>query len=197
MADRVVPKALVLWHGAGGNREHRHFLALEDALDIPVVRLNFAYREKGPRQPPARANRLVEEVVETIPAVAADLGVDPSEMVLGGRSMGGRIASMAVAAGQPAAGLALLSYPLHPPGKPEKLRVEHFPDLSCPVLFVSGDRDPFGKPAEWPAHLGTIEGEVAMEWLEGDAHDPKKNDAQLVEAVVAWITDLAEPDRQG
>ena len=198
MALKVVPKAVALWHGAGGNRDHRHFLALESALHIPVRRMNFAYREKGPKQPPARADRLVEELLETIPAVAADLGVDQSELVLGGRSMGGRIASMAVAQGQVAAGLVLLSYPLHPPGKPEKLRVDHFGELTCPVLFVSGDRDPFGKPPEWPEHIQTIPGHVTVEWLAGDAHDPKKNEDVLVDAVVGWVRDLAPaPGQRG
>ena len=183
----------MLWHGAGGDREHRHFLGIEAALDIPVRRLNFAFREKGPRQPPARAPRLVEELAECVPAVAADMGVDPKHLLLGGRSMGGRIASMAVAEGLPAAGLVLLSYPLHPPGKPETLRVEHFPELQVPCLFLSGDRDPFGKPPEWPTHLATIPGDVSMTWLEGDAHDPKKNDDVLVEAVATWIAELGKP----
>lgn len=190
MVCEAFPKAMLLWHGAGGNRDHSHFLALEEALDIPVRRLNFAYRERGPKQPPGRANRLVEEAMESIAEVAAELGVDPSEMVFGGRSMGGRIASMAVAEGQVAAGLVLLSYPLHPPGKPMKLRVDHFPKIFCPVLFVSGDRDPFGMPAEWPKHFETIPGEVSVQWLEGDAHDPKKNNGTLVDAVTLWLKDL-------
>ena len=76
-------------------------------------------------------------------------GVKANRLVLGGRSYGGRMCSMAVAEGQPAAGLVLLSYPLHPPGKPENLRTEHFPDLRVPCLFVSGERDPFGSPAEF------------------------------------------------
>ena len=180
-------RALVLWHGAGGDRDHRHFLALEDTLEIPVLRLNFAYREKGPRQPPARAPKLVDEVLEAVREVAAELGLRPEQLLLGGRSMGGRIASMAVAGGVPAAGLVLLSYPLHPPGKPENLRVEHFPRLDLPLLFISGDRDPFGKPHEWEPHLPTIPGEVSIEWLEGDAHDPKKNDVVLVETVSTWV----------
>lgn len=186
----AAPAGLLLTHGAGGHRDHRLFLAIEEALDLPVRRMNFAYREKGPKQPPARAPKLVVEVREAAEAWAAELGVDPSALVLGGRSMGGRICSMAVGEGLAAAGLVLLSYPLHPPGKPERLRTEHFGDLDVPCLFVSGDRDPFGRPEEFAEHLGDIAGPVETVWLEGDAHDPKKHDDLLVTSVVHWINAL-------
>jgi predicted alpha/beta-hydrolase family hydrolase len=183
----VKPDGLLLWHGAGGDRAHRHFLALEAALDIPVRRLNFAYRDLGGRRPPPRAPKLIDELNEVVPRVAAELGIEPGRLLLGGRSMGGRMCSMAVAEGLPAAGLVLLSYPLHPPGKPEKLRVEHFPGVRVPCLFVSGDRDPFGAPGEWDDHLDTIRGKVTFEWLPGDGHDPKKNDPHLIDTVTRWI----------
>ncbi|MEM7288480.1 MAG: alpha/beta fold hydrolase [Actinomycetota bacterium] len=183
----VKPAGLVLFHGAGGNRDHRHFLALEAALDIPVRRVNFAYRDLGARRPPPRAPKLIEELNEIVPAIADELGTEPKRLLLGGRSMGGRMASMAVAEGLPARGLILLSYPLHPPGKPDRLRVDHFPQLRKPCLFVSGDRDPFGLPGEWDDHLGTIPGAVDFHWLAGDAHDPKKNDDELVDLVARWV----------
>ncbi|MGI9623300.1 MAG: alpha/beta hydrolase family protein [Acidimicrobiales bacterium] len=181
---------LLLWHGAGGNREHRHFLGIGKSLDIPVRRLNFGYRELGPKRPPPRADKLVDEVCAAVEEAGSELGVDSNRLVLGGRSMGGRVCSLAVAAGLESAGLVMLSYPLHPPGKPEKLRVDHFPSLDLPCLFVSGDRDPFGKPPEWPEHLATIPGPVTMEWLEGDGHDPKKNDDLVVSTVAAWVERL-------
>ncbi len=181
------PAGLLLWHGAGGDRDHRHFVAIEEALEIPVRRVNFAFRLKGPRQPPARAAALVEEISEVVPQVAEEMGVEPGRLLLGGRSMGGRVASMAVAQGLEAAGLVLLSYPLHPPKKPENLRVGHFGALDLPVLFVSGDRDPFGRPDEWTRHLATIPGEVTFEWLEAANHDPKKNEDVLVRAVANWV----------
>lgn len=182
------PQGLLLWHGAGGDRDHRHFIALEEALDIPVRRFNFAFREKGPRQPPARVDRLVHEVNEVVAETASEMGVEPARLLLGGRSMGGRVCSMAVAEGLPAAGLVLLSYPLHPPRKPEKLRVEHFGGLHLPVLFVSGDRDPFGSPQQWTEHLAAIAGDVSFTWLAGDGHDPTKNEELLVNSVVGWVT---------
>ena len=107
--------------------------------------------------------------------------------MLGGRSMGGRMCSMAVADGLPAAGLALLSYPLHPAGKPEKLRVDHFPAISVPTLFVSGDRDPMGPIADLRAHAAAIPGPVTFHVLEGARHDPKDADDEIADAVAAWV----------
>jgi uncharacterized protein len=106
--------------------------------------------------------------------------------VLGGRSYGGRMCSMAVAEGQPAAGLVLLSYPLHPPGKPENLRTEHFPALRVPCLFVSGERDPFGSPAEFDEAVQAIPGPVTQVWLPG-GHDPRNQDEAIAAAVKDWL----------
>ena len=100
--------------------------------------------------------------------------------------------SMAVADGTvPAAGLVLLSYPLHPPGKPENLRIEHFPEMKVPVLFVSGTRDSFGTPAELEAHAEAIAGPVTFCWLDGEGHDPKpRSDAAAIEAITSWLEAL-------
>ncbi|MGB1506503.1 MAG: alpha/beta family hydrolase, partial [Acidimicrobiales bacterium] len=88
------------------------------------------------------------------------------------RSFGGRSCSVAVAEGLPAAGLVLLSYPLHPPGKPTNLRVDHFDSIAVPTLFVSGDRDPFGTPDEFADNLVAIGGPTRLEWVAGN-HSPK------------------------
>lgn len=104
--------------------------------------------------------------------------------------MGGRMCSMAVAEGMPAAGLVLLSYPLHPPKKPENLRTGHFPEVDVPCLFISGDRDPFGSPEEFAQHLPAIKGPVNTVWLEGERHDPKKSDAAIVATVAGWLESL-------
>ena len=90
--------------------------------------------------------------------------------------MGGRMCSMAVAEGLPAAGLVLISYPLHPPGRPDRLRVEHLPALTVPCLFVSGTRDPFGTPAELEAATAAIPGPVTHVWIEGAGHEVKGHD---------------------
>src|SRR5262249_26129392 len=129
--------------------------------------------------------------------------VPPERVVLGGRSMGGRICSLAAADADdplPALGLALLGYPLHPPGKPDQLRVEHFPRLTMPVLFVSGTRDAFGSPDELKRHARKIKGRVTFSWIETGDHGfkPLKSSgltpaaalASAAEAVVGFVQRL-------
>ena len=184
---------LLLAHGAGGGAGHRTLVALDDGLDVPVRRIEFPYRREG-RRFPDRAPKLIASVVEEAEAFADDLGTTTAGLVLGGRSMGGRMCSMAVAEGLAAAGLVLLSYPLHPPGKPDKLRVEHFGRIGVPVLLVNGDRDPFGTPEEFAAHLDAIGGEVTIRWIEGQGHDPKANaDSEIVAAVGSFLAGLWAP----
>lgn len=183
-------EGLVLAHGAGGDRNQHTLVAIADGLaPLPVERINFPYRDQG-RRPPDPASKLLAFLNGEIPAVAARLGTNPGRLVLGGRSMGGRMCSMAVAGGLPAAGLVLLSYPLHPPGKPEKLRVGHFESIQVPCLFISGDRDPFGAPDELGAHLPAVRGQVTTFWLPGEGHNPKRSDAEIVDAVAGWLGTL-------
>jgi hypothetical protein len=101
--------------------------------------------------------------------------------------MGGRICSMAVAAGMPAAGLVLVSYPLHPPGRPERLRTEHFGSLNVPCLFVSGTSDAFAAPAELEAALVAVPGEVTVRWVKGGDHGLRRRDDEVAEVVSAWL----------
>lgn len=178
---------LLLTHGAGSGSDHPTLLAIEQGVaPLPVTRIDFPYRREG-RKPPDRAPKLVACVREEADAFAASLGTEPASLLLGGRSMGGRMCSIAVAEGQPAAGLVLISYPLHPPGKPDRLRVDHFPKLQVPCLFVSGTRDPFGTPDEFEHHLAAIPGPVTMRWIEGGRHELKGADDQIVEAISAWL----------
>ena len=182
--------AVLLTPGAGAGRDHPTLVAVEEALaPLPVERIDFPYRREG-RKAPDRAPKLIACIREEAEALAERAGVEPDRIVLGGRSMGGRMCSMAVAEGLPAAGLVLLSYPLHPPGKPEKLRVEHFGDLSVPCLFLSGDRDPFGKPDEISEHTASIPGAVTLSWLEGTGHDPKGRDEGIAGTVATWLADI-------
>ena len=122
--------------------------------------------------------RAVPKLVEAAQELADRLGVPNSEIALGGRSFGGRCASVAHTEGFAVHSLALLSYPLHPAGKPENLRVDHFPKITAPTLFVSGDRDPFGSPEEFADHVGAIAGPVTTEWVKG-AHSPNSDDEVL------------------
>ena len=183
--------ALLLTPGAGADRDHHTLVALEEALEpLPVARVDFPYRKEG-RRAPDRAPKLIACVVEEAGALAESRSIDPASIVLGGRSMGGRMCSMAVAEGLPAAGLVLISYPLHPPGKPEKLRTEHLPDLRVPCLLVSGTKDPFGTPDEIEAATATIPGAVTHVWIENGRHDLRGKDPVVVGAVQDWLAGLA------
>jgi predicted alpha/beta-hydrolase family hydrolase len=182
--------ALLLFPGAGSSSTHPSLRAIEAAVaPLPTERADFPYRKEG-RRAPDRPPKLLACVVEEAARLVARAGVAPGSLVLGGRSMGGRICSMAVADGLPAAGLVLLSYPLHPPGKPDKLRIEHLPRLRVPCLFVSGTKDAFGRPAELEAHTAAIPGPVEHVWLEGKGHDLKGADAALAEIVSEWVARL-------
>jgi uncharacterized protein len=186
----VAPSALLLTHGAGGDSSHRLLLALEDRLELPVRRMDFPYRREG-RRVPDRAPKLIASVVDEVALMAREMSVDPRRVAFAGRSMGGRICSMAIAEGLAAAGLVLLIYPLHPVGKPDKLRTAHFPDLDVPTLFVNGDRDPFGTPDELEAHIGTIAGPTEVHWLSGQRHDPLPAfDDEIVAVVGAFLAAL-------
>ena len=189
----VAPAGLLLFHGAGGDRDHRLFLALEAGLSLPVARCNFPYRDKGPgRRPPDRMPKLLESVHEHVQRWSTAWDVPADALVLGGRSLGGRAASLAVADGLGAAGLLLLSYPLHPPGKPERLRTEHFGQLHLPILLVQGSTDPFGTQAEFDAQTTSIPGPLDQLWLEKTGHDPAaKHDPTIVAAVGDWLGKLA------
>ena len=171
---------VVLFPGAGSSADHPSLVAIERALaPRPVERVDFGYRRAGRRSPP-KADTLLAEVAD---AVAGRTG-----LVLGGRSMGGRVCSMAVADGVvDAAGLVLIAYPLHPPGRPEKARVEHLPRLHVPCLFVSGTSDSFGSPSELEAATARIPGAVTHVWVEGGRHELKGADDRIAAAVTDWL----------
>ncbi len=148
-AARQAP-TLVLAHGAGAGQDHPWMVRAAEGLaarGVRVVTFNFPYRDAGRRFPdPAR---VLEEAFEAVWKAAAPDGLGP--MFAGGKSMGGRIASQVAARSgfQPTpAGLVFFGYPLHPPGKPAQRRDRHLPDVPVPMLFVSGTRDPFGRPDE-------------------------------------------------
>jgi hypothetical protein len=156
------------------------------ALGVAVHRTDFPYRRAG-RRAPDRPAVLVATVVEEAGRLAEEAGLAPGRIFLGGRSMGGRICSMAVAGGLPAAGLVLVSYPLHPPGRPDRLRTEHFGLLGLPCLFVSGTSDAFGAPAELEEARAAIPGPVTVRWLEGGDHGLRGRDDEAAEAVADWL----------
>jgi uncharacterized protein len=176
---------LLLTPGAGADRDQPALVAIDEraqAVGVDVVRMDFPYRKAG-RRAPDRPPVLIRSVVEEAEPLAARV----RRLVLGGRSMGGRMCSMAVAEGLPAAGLVLISYPLHPPGKPESRRTEHFPNLKVPCLFVSGTRDTFGTRAELEAATAAIPGPVAHHWLDGKDHGLRGTESVVAQIVLDWF----------
>lgn len=181
---------MLLFPGAGTGADHPSLHAVEAALaPVHTERVDFPYRTQG-RKAPDRAPKLVAAVVEAAGAIVERTGLPPERIVLGGRSMGGRMCSMAIAEGLPALGLVVIAYPLHPPGKPEKLRIEHLPDVDVPVLAISGTKDPFGTPDELAEHLAAIPGPVTTHLLDGKRHDLEGADAEIAGLVAEWVSGL-------
>jgi uncharacterized protein len=193
---RGADRAVLLAHGAGADMNAAALTTVADALAdvrVPSLRFDFAYRRAG-RRAPDRPPVLEAAVREAAAELARLADVPPVRLVLGGRSMGGRICSL-VAADEgeplPALGLALLGYPLHPPGKPETLRVEHFRRLTMPVLFASGTRDAFGTPAELKRHAKKVKGPVSFHWVETGDHGfkPLKASGLTVDAALEGVAE--------
>ena len=187
-----MPAGLVLTPGAGAGSDQPSLVAIEQALapaGVRVDRIDFPYRlagKKAPDRPPVP----LATVIDAASALAAELGVDGRAIAVGGRSMGGRMCSMAVADGMAAAALVLVSYPLHPPGKPERLRTEHFEAITVPCLFVSGTRDSFGTREELESATAAIPGPVTHVWIEGGDHGLRRKDAEVADHVRDWFLEL-------
>jgi predicted alpha/beta-hydrolase family hydrolase len=192
MSSASLVKGLLLAPGAGAGSDQPSLVAIDRAVaehGISTDRMDFPYRLAG-RRAPDRPPVLLASVLAAAGALAERLEVPTSRLAIGGRSMGGRMCSMAVAEGLAVAALVLVSYPLHPPGRPDRLRVEHFPSLQVPCLFVSGAKDAFGTPDELESHTRAIPGPVTHVWLEGGDHGLRRRDAAVAEAVSEWLTAL-------
>lgn len=174
MTVTTTPLALIMTPGASADRDHSSLLMIEAALpELRVERLTL-----GTTSVPAA----VKKIVRTGNTLAEELQCEPDQIAYGGRSFGGRACSVAIAEGLAAAGLVCLSYPLHPPAKPDNLRVDHFSDLSVPCLFVSGDKDPFGSATEFEMYLPRIKSAVSFHQVRGN-HSPKGQDNVIVEHI--------------
>jgi hypothetical protein len=190
MPRKKPDRAVLLTPGASAGRDQPALVAVERALaPVPVERMDFPYRKAG-KKSPDKAPVLIEAVREGAAELAKRTRLAPDRLVLGGRSMGGRMCSMAVAEGLPALGLALISYPLHPPGKPEKSRTEHLPALKVPCLFVSGTKDAFGTVDELEDATAAIPGPVTHVWLDGGDHGLRRKDDEVAAAVRDWVLGL-------
>jgi len=178
------PRAtLVLAHGAGYNMNTRLLVDIAEALsdrDVAVVRFNFPYTEAGRRAPDPQAR--LEACWQSVAEAVAKESPRP---FLGGKSLGGRIASHIVADGFEAAGLLFLGYPLHPPGKPERIRDAHLARIKTPMLFLQGTRDPFATPELLHQTIGRLPSASLVE-IEGGDHSFKVK-GRAVEDVTAEL----------
>ncbi len=190
---------VALAHGAGAPMDHPSLTAVAEALAenaFRVVRFEFPYMRRRRTEGVRRGPDPPAVLLDTWRAVIEKLGGGAS-LVIGGKSMGGRIASM-VADQAGARGLVCLGYPFHPPGKPKQLRTVHLAELRTPALIVQGERDPFGTREEVESY--SLSKSIRIEWIPGADHSlksPKKsgrtenqNLAQAVSALTGFILGL-------
>lgn len=175
---------LILGHGAGAGQRSSfmvEFACALAALGLDLVTFNFLYTEQG-RRIPDRAPALEACYRDVVHAVRNHLASAAGHLFIGGKSMGGRIAThIAAADGDlPIAGLVLLGYPLHPPGRPDQRRDRHLPSIHRPTLVVQGSRDAFGLPAELQPILASMTPPAVLDVVAGGDHSfklPKRNPA--------------------
>jgi uncharacterized protein len=186
------PEALiVLAHGAGGGFDGPFMNHMAEGLvtqGIGVCRFNFPYAERGRRTPDRQPvlEQAYREVVASLRARAHE------RLILGGKSMGGRIASHIVAAGVEADGLVFLGYPLHPPGKPERLRADHLRSVSVPMLFVEGTRDPFCPLATLDRVRAGLAAPTEVAVIDGGDHSFKLRGSAGRSTAEAWSQVVTE-----
>ena len=176
-SDMETAAALILGHGAGAGQRSAFMVDFATALSsmgVDVVTFNFLYTEQG-RKIPDRAPALEACFRSVIEAVRAGVETARRALFIGGKSMGGRIATQVAAADPqlPIAGLVLLGYPLHPPGRPAERRDKHLPAVARPMLFVQGTRDAFGTPDELASVLGTLQPAPLLHVVERGDHSFK------------------------
>lgn len=184
---------LLLAHGAGAPMDSPFMEAIAARVASKghrVVRFEFDYmaerRTTGRKRPPERAPALLEQWRERI-----DRFGGPGAVAIGGKSMGGRMASL-IAAQSTVRGCLCLGYPFHPPGKPDTLRIDHLPDLRCPTLIVQGTRDPFGTRDEVAAM--DLPNTLSVAWIEDGNHDlaPRKASGWSVDAALDRTAEIAD-----
>jgi predicted alpha/beta-hydrolase family hydrolase len=197
-AEPRLDVALILAHGAGAGQHSTFMASFATAfaeLGVDAITFNFLYTEQR-RRIPDRRPALEACYGAVIQTVKSELGTNA--LFIGGKSMGGRIATHVAAAGLVEAppGIVLLGYPLHPPGRPDERRDAHLPDVRCPMLFVQGSRDSFGTPAELEPVLASLSSPATLHVVDGGDHSFKvtrggQQQAQVFldmqRAVVKWM----------
>ncbi len=187
---------LVVAHGAGAGMDHPFLVGFARAMnaeDVATLRFNFPYMESERRSPDT------QEVAIAAWTAAFDEAVrraDGAAVFAGGKSYGGRMASMAAAEGMAAIGLVFLGYPLHPPGKSERIRDEHLSEIRAPMLFLHGTGDPFARPDILAAVIAKLGARATYHAVEGGDHsfnvrgrklDAREVGAELAPVTAAWM----------
>ena len=195
--DVIADTVFVCAHGAGGNKLDGSMQKTAKALTergVNVVRFNFLYKERksGRPDPMPRLQGCYSAVVDHVRSE-----LSPKRVIIGGRSMGGRAASMMAADGFECDGLLLYAYPLHPPGQLEKLRDAHLASIKVPVICFNGTRDPFCTPELMEKAVASVTTDWTMRWIEGADHSfhvlksSGRNDAQVMDEIAdtsaSWI----------
>jgi len=206
----AVGASLILGHGAGAGQQSTFMVEFARALStlgLDLITFNFPYTEQHRRIPDRgpvleACYRAVIETARTKIASAAQF------LFIGGKSMGGRIATQVAAADPalPLAGLVLLGYPLHPPGRPAQRRDQHLPAIGRPMLFIQGERDAFGTPAELQPIVNSLRPSPALRVVDGGDHSfklPRKDPtaqtgvfANIQQDIVKWVCGVVSPDRR-
>jgi len=197
-----IPATLVLAHGAGAPQRHPFMVSFARALSergVDIVTFNFLYTEQR-RKAPDRMPQLVACYRAAIEAARSEIPSARERLFIGGKSMGGRAATHVAAADHAIAiaGIVLLGYPLHPPGRPDQLRDAHLPDVKRPMLFVQGSRDTFGTPSELKPILASLEPLPTLHHVEGGDHSFKVGGrdarsrqasvyAEIQDTIAEWI----------
>lgn len=183
------PNGILLAHGAGTNQDHPAMTALREGLaraGHTVLSFNYPYTERGVKAPDRAA-----KLIECHRGAADFFRPQVGRLFLAGRSMGGRIATMLVAEGDQAEGIALYSYPLHPAGKPENLRVAHLPEVHVPLLFIQGTRDPLARLELFEKHIATLtNADVVL--LEGAGHGARGGGWNVERLTERYVTATTE-----
>lgn len=200
--DYALGATYVMAPGASLGHDSKFIMTFGELLSergLDVVTFNFPFLQRGAKRPDGMA-KLERTYLEVMKRVAATPALANQPLIAGGKSMGGRIASFLAARGadgfqQPIAGLIFLGYPLHPPQRPEQLRVVHLPDVRVPMLFVQGTRDPFGTPLQLEPVLTTLDTPWHIHRVMGGDHSftlPRKwtgAEPQLFDAAARAIAD--------
>jgi predicted alpha/beta-hydrolase family hydrolase len=195
--------AVLLAHGAGSDMHHPFMCFFHQALaaqGLLSIKFNFLYKEQG-RKAPDRAPKLEHAFRAVLQAVRQHDSLRPGPLFIGGKSMGGRIASHLAAQGEAVAGLMLLGYPLHPPKKHDRQRRDHLSQIACPMLFLQGTRDPLCEltlledalqPLQAPAHVHVIDGaDHSFKVPKRSGRTAEKVLEEMLQVMVEWLHRVA------